>query len=79
MSQAFTHPTNGHTERVRHPRLWVLLFGFLYFMTRGMWRPAIWLVLLVLPTLGLAWVYCVLAAPGIVRADYLRRGYVPTR
>ena len=73
----FRNPQNGHEERVRLPRLWVLLFGALYFAARGMWRPAIWLFLLFIPTVGLAWVYCVIQAPSIVRADYLRRGWAP--
>jgi hypothetical protein len=79
MSQTFMHPTNGHTERVTAPRLWVLLFGFLYFLARGLPRPTIWLLLLALPTLGLAWVYAVVRAPAIVRGEYLRRGWTLKR
>lgn len=73
----YKHPANGHTERVGPAWLWVLLFGVFYFAFRGMWRHAILLFVLVLPTLGIAWVYYIVTARAQVRADYLRRGWLP--
>ena len=77
MSDTFVNPANGHAERVGLARLWVLLFGVFYFAAKGMWRHAILLFLLAVPTLGVAWVYYVLTAPKHVRHHYLERGWVP--
>ena len=72
---ALAHPMNGHTIKVGWARLWVFLFGALYFAARGMWRHAILLFLLFIPTLGIAWVYYIITAPKHVRGHYLERGW----
>ena len=71
----YVNQTNGYTERVGPAWLWVLLFGALYFAYRGMWRHAILLFLLVLPTFGIAWVYYILTARRHVERHYLERGW----
>jgi hypothetical protein len=83
----FQNPDNGFTETKSVPALWTLLFGGLYFLTCGLWAPAvIWLILATIfyTWLGGAGTILVIpmsllfafAAPGMVRANYLRRGWV---
>ena len=70
---------NGHTINIGMARLWVFLFGALYFVARGMWKHAILFVLLVIPTLFFGvWLYYVVTAPKHVRNHFLERGFIVT-
>lgn len=77
MATAFRNPQNAHEERVNRPALWVLLFGAAYFASRGMWRHAVLLALLFIPTIGMVWLYYALTARRHVERHYLERGWLP--
>jgi hypothetical protein len=73
----FAHPVNGHVQRVGPAWLWALLFGAFYYAYKGMWRHAALLIVLVIPTLGLAWLWYAVKAPALLREHYLERGWIP--
>lgn len=75
---AFRNPANGYVEQVRHPGLWTLLFGPVYFLVRGVWVHAILALLLIGPTVFLSWLIYPFFARSILRTHYLRRGWVET-
>lgn len=85
----FKNPANGHVETVSGLSwLWALLFGPMYFLVCGLWAPwALFMLLagifwstlgppgtvLVIPT----WIGFALAAGGLRRKGYLRKGWQP--
>ena len=74
----FRHPSNDYIVEANYMRLWVFLFGPLYFAFRGIWGHFFLSLLLAIPTFGISWIYYVIAAPGIVRKHYLERGWKET-
>jgi len=73
----FKHPFNGYIETV--PRLvwlWVLVFGFFYFAVKGVWTHAVAGLVLTFMTVGLSWLAYPFFARSIMRAHYLRRGWI---
>jgi hypothetical protein len=73
----FRNPANGYEEDVGMPWLWCLLFGCIYFATRGIWTHALAALLLAIVTFGASWLIYPLFARGIVDQHYLRKGWVP--
>lgn len=71
----FQNPANGYEEEFRHPGLWCLLFGPLYFAVRGVWTHAIVSALLAMGTVGLSWLIYPFFARRILETSYLRRGW----
>ena len=83
----FKNPTNGHIEERNLTWLWTLLFGGFYFIINGLFIPlAVW-VLIAIPlyvslggaaTLLMVVVNVIFAfmAGGMIRASYLRKGWV---
>ena len=82
----FKNPANGYVEERGLYSLWTLLFGPLYFLVAGLWRPlGLWVMLGVVlyssfgppATLFMIMTNIVQAvmAESMVRAAYLRRGW----
>ena len=85
-SARFRNPVNGYTVTVGSvgPFLGCLFFGAFYFAFRGVWRHflfSIGLVLVLAFTTGpgalVPWLIYPFFAPGIVRRNYLDRGWKP--
>ncbi len=80
----FKNPANNYEEAVTVPFLWTILFGFIYFAAKGVWTHAAVSLILVLAassfTFGIGglivWLIYPFFARSIVRAHYLRRGWV---
>lgn len=82
----FRNPSNGYVETGTTwiSGLWVFLFAPLYYAAKGIWTHA--LVSLVLGLIGMVWTFGILTFltalvyaflnGGLVRAHYLRRGWV---
>lgn len=73
----YINQANGHRETVGTlgPVIWTLLFGPLYFMVRGVWSHAVLSIIIGIITVGLSWFIYPFFAPGIVRKNYLSRGW----
>ena len=72
----FRNPANGYEETLNVPFLWALLFGFLYFAAKGVWTHAVVSFLLAFITCGFSWLIYPFFARKVVRANYLRKGWV---
>ena len=75
MAMYFKNPHNNYVEKVSIPWLWVLLFGPIYFIVKGIWVHAIASILLALVTYGLSYLVYPFFAAKIVRKYYLRKGW----
>lgn len=73
----FQNPSNDYEETARLPGLWCLLFGPLYFATRGIVSHAIASLLLAIVTAGVSWFIYPFFARQIVEKHYLRNGWIP--
>lgn len=71
----FRNPLNGYEEKARCPWLWCLMFGSLYFAVRGIWSHAVISLVFAVTTGGVSWIIYPFFASGIVRKNYLRRGW----
>jgi hypothetical protein len=79
----FTNPANGYVEQVKAPVLWALLFGPLYFFSKGAWQAGIVLFAVAWIAIALTgygaivvWLGAALMAADIVKKGYLRRGWL---
>ena len=83
----FRNPVNGHIEERGLAWLWTLLFGGFYFIINGLFAPLIVWILITVPlyaTLGapatvivfLINIVFAAMAGGMVRASYLRKGWI---
>ena len=73
----FKNTQNDYIEEVSGLTwLWALLFGGIYFAVKGIWTHAIVGIVLAVPTFGLSWVIYAFFAKNIVRASYLKKGWV---
>lgn len=72
----FMNPANGYREEADTAWLWTLLFGSLYFAVKGIWSHAVVSLILAVVTAGLSWLVYPFFAAGIVRAHYLRQGWI---
>lgn len=68
-------PTSGRTLSLKWAPLLALLFGPVYFLLHRAIVPAVILLLLTVPTYGVAWLLFALLAGRILRASYLARGW----
>lgn len=83
----FEHPGNGHREEVTATSgVLAFLFGFVYFLVKGVWPHALLQIAVLVfgaVLLGPAvlvvafplWVGYAFAAPSILRSKYLRSGW----
>lgn len=75
MALYFENPDNGYIERSGAPWLWSFVFGSFYFLYK---RAYGWFgisFLLACFTLGLSWLVIPFFAKGIIRKNYLQRGW----
>jgi len=71
----FRNPQNGYVETISTAGLWCLLFGSVYFISKGVWtHAAMWFVLTV-SSAGLAWIIYPFFARQAVATAYLRKGW----
>lgn len=66
---------NGYIEESSAPFVWALLFGFIYFIYKGIWKHALISFLLLFFTMGLSWLIYPFFASDIVRNNYLKDGW----
>tara|TARA_B100000886_G_C20161534_1_gene382276 strand:- start:201 stop:440 length:240 start_codon:yes stop_codon:yes gene_type:complete len=74
----FKNPHNGYIEDSATPLswLWVLLFGPLYWVVRGVWSHAIAHFILALFTFGIAHLIYPFFTYSILRKSYLKKGWI---
>lgn len=74
----FKNPMNGYVERVpRDVWVYVLLFGGLYFLAKGVWTHAAASFAAAFLTFGISWLVYPFFAKKIMRSHYLRNGWIP--
>jgi Zn-dependent protease with chaperone function len=73
----FQNRANGYIEEISSPGLWTLLFGPIYFVTKGIWTHALAAFALIFVTAGISWLFYPFFARQIVQTHFLRRGWVP--
>ena len=76
LAMTFKNPANGLVEKSRNAGLWSFLFGIFYFAYKGAWMPAAISFVAAFLTGGVAWLVIPFFADGMLRKDYLRRGWV---
>lgn len=57
------------------PEMGVFFFGIFYLMYRGLWGHAFIFLLLILPTLGLAWIWYIFKTRNYLAKKYYLEGY----
>ena len=74
----FKNKTNGYIENVSTPFswLWVLLFGPIYWVVKGVWRHAILHFFLFLISLGILHLIYPFFTYSILRKHYLKNGWI---
>ncbi|MBB1127249.1 hypothetical protein [Thiospirillum jenense] len=73
----FRNPSNGYTEKVSSVAwLWVLLFGTIYFIIKGVWTHALVSFIFALLTAGISWLIYPFFASSIMRRHYLKKGWI---
>jgi len=60
-------------EEPKHPALWSLIFGFLYFANHRAWFHSFISLILIVPTSGISWLIYPFFAKKIVRNAYIKR------
>ena len=83
----YRNPQNGYEEHTDGVIGFIcaFLFGPLYFLVKGCFGHAIIYVIIVFclafawPLIPFVWLGYAIAAPGIVRRQYLRKGWVEVR
>jgi len=73
----FENPLNNHrvTVGTAGPFFLCLLFGFFYFLFKGIYKHAIISVIVAICTVGIGWLVYPFFAPGIVRNYYIDKGF----
>lgn len=73
----FKNPSNGYIEETPlYAWLWILLFGTLFFIVKGIWRHALISFLCALLTWGISCLVYPFFASNIMRKHYLRKGWI---
>ncbi len=67
---------NGYVEEAANCWLWCLLFGPLYFAVKGIWTHAVISFFLATMTAGFSWIIYPFFATEVVRAGYLKKGWI---
>lgn len=75
MHLKFENPVNGYVEESSLHWLWALLFGPIYFASKGIWTHAVISFLLAGITWGISWVIYPVFASNIVYEHFMRRGW----
>lgn len=75
----FIHPSNNYIEKTSAPFLWCLLFGPLYFLSKGAIGHAVISFIVAICTAGLSWFVYPFFAAGAIRKAYLRSGWTEIR
>jgi hypothetical protein len=71
------HPINGSIEEIREGfSWWCLIFGFLWYLYKGVWGWGIIALILALPTAGISWLVFPFFANEHHAKDLLKRGYL---
>ena len=74
---AFQNPANGYIETVPdRVWLWVLLFGGIYFLAKGVWTHAAASLATACVTFGISWLVYPFFAKQIMVAHYLHNGWI---
>lgn len=73
----FQHPKTGQKIDITQAWAWTLLFGFLYFIVRGIWRHAVIGLALAIITAGISWLIYPFFAKQIVRNHLLLSDWQP--
>lgn len=60
---------------IGNPEFGVFFFGALYLIYRGLWLHAIVLIILALPTFGLAWIWYIFNTRNYLAKKYFIEGY----
>ena len=77
MAYVFQNPMNNYQEKVSSSVfLWVLIFGSFYFMVKGIWAHAVISLICAVCTFGASWLIYPFFAKGIVRRNYLKKGWI---
>lgn len=72
----FKNTLNGHTETISHLTwLWVLLFGFIYWMVKGVWQHAMLSLILAVLTYGISWLIYPFFAKKLMIQHFLHNGW----
>ena len=80
----FKNPANGYVEETTGMcMVWMALFFLPYLVYKGLWKHVFLVIIgfvfsaimLFIPMI-LVWIGYILAAPAIIQADYLRRGWI---
>lgn len=74
----FTNAANGYTVRATtsFTWLWCLLFGFLFFAYKGVWRHAVIGLVAAMFTFGISWLIYPFFASAIIRNHYREQGWI---
>lgn len=75
----YRHPGNSYEEQIYtgFSWLWVILFGPLYWIVRGVWTHALASFILAVCTAGLSWLVYPFFTYSILRHHYNKMGWVP--
>ena len=73
----FKNKTNGYIEKVSSPVswLWVLLFGPIYWVVKGVWRHAVIHFILFLISFGILHLIYPFFTYSILKKHYLKNGW----
>jgi hypothetical protein len=72
----FQNPANNYVESSSSPWLWTLLFGFFYFLFKGIWVHAVLSFCLAGITFGFSWLIYPFFSGKIIENYYLRKGWM---
>lgn len=75
----FQHLKTSQQIDITQAWAWTLLFGFLYFAVRGIWRHAVIGLALAIVTAGISWLFYPFFAKQIVRNHLLVNDWQPVR
>lgn len=67
--------THSRDPVIGNPEFGVFLFGAFYLMYRGLWGHALLLILLVLPTFGIAYLWYIFKTREYLTRKYFMEGY----
>lgn len=72
----FENPMNGYRVSTSSLAwLWTLLFGIFYFAYKGLWKHVFFGFFLALITLGISWLIYPFFIGGILKKQYLMKGF----
>ena len=72
----FKNPHNKLVVEAKHPKLWTLLFGSLYFAKHRVWNHALISAILAVITGGISCIIYAFYGEKIIRSTYLEKGWL---